>query len=189
MNISDGNVPHDANAKIWMFVGYWQSICPLGRLPGRIHFDPLDIPKLLPNIRLLDVIEIGPHRYRVRLIGTEHTKQLGYDPTGQWYETITSWFRNSVVERDLEQVCQLKQPIYRKGPTIVPYESGTKIIERVHVPFASDGHDVDLIMSLTLFHPDERVSAGPTLSTMIDAVKNGAVIRFPGQKTKRWHLC
>jgi hypothetical protein len=161
MTPGDGNVPKDAHPNIWMLVRYWQYIQPPGRLPGRIHFDPIDIPALLPNIRLIDVVDGGPYRYRVRLIGTEHVKQLGYDPTGQWYETVTSRFRNSVVELDLERVRHGTEPVYRKGNTIVPYTSDAKVIERVHVPFASDGHHVDLIASLTLFYPELRPFAGP----------------------------
>jgi hypothetical protein len=95
------------------------------------------------------------------MIGTEHAKQLGFDPTGSWYENISSRFPNSVVELDLERVCHAQLPVYRKGTTIVPYASNAKIIERVHVPFASDGYRVDLIASLTLFFPEMRDRAGP----------------------------
>lgn len=182
MNPIDGNVPEDAHPDIWKLVRYWQEIHPPDRLPGRKHFDPLDIPSLLPNIRLLDVVDGGPFHYRVRLIGTGHVKQLGYDPTGRWYETITNWFENSVVERDLAQVCRLCQPVYRKGLTIVPYETGTKVIERVHVPFASGGHDVDLIMSLTLFHPEQRIHHAPSLNTLLDAMESGVVVPLPEKK-------
>ena len=182
MKPDDGNVPEDAHPDIWKLVRYWQSIHPRDRLPGRKHFDPLDIPSLLPNLRLLDVVDGGPFHYRVRLIGTGHVKQLGYDPTGRWYETITNWFENSVVERDLARVCTLFQPVYRKGLTIVPYETGTKVIERVHVPFASGGHTVDLIMSLTLFHPERRTHRAPSLNTLLDAMESGVVVPLPEKK-------
>jgi len=176
MTPGDGNVPQDAHPNIWMLVRYWQYIHPTGRLPGRIHFDPIDIPALLPNIRLIDVVDGGPYRYRVRLIGTEHVKQLGYDPTGQWYETVTSRFRNSVVELDLERVRHGMQPVYRKGKTIVPYASDTKVIERVHVPFASDGFRVDLITSLTLFYPELQPYAGsrPTAKPALERDETGS---------------
>ncbi len=183
MTPRDGNVPQDAHPKIWMLVRYWQRIHPLGRLPGRVHFDPIDIPTLLPNIRLLDVVDAGPLRYRVRLIGTDHTKQLGYDPTGDWYENITSRFRNSVVESDLERVCHAKLPVYRKGKTIVPYVSEARIIERVHVPFASDGSRVDLIASLTLFFPEMREQAGRSAAVKPEPDDIGSAMRVPGPET------
>jgi len=48
---------------------YWRAISPPGRLPGRQHFDPLDVPRLLPNIWQIGVdegqsvflIPRGPH--------------------------------------------------------------------------------------------------------------------------------
>lgn len=120
------------------------------------HFSLDDIPALCPHLRLIDVVDGGPYRYRVRLIGEEHRRQLGFDPSGSWYEKITSRFDNSVVELDLARVCHKIQPVYRKGKTIVPYVSDSKIIERVHVPLGSDGFQVDGIASLTLFFPDVR---------------------------------
>ena len=156
----DGNVPLDAHPDIWMLVHYWKYIHPLGRLPGGAHLNFEDIPQLFPNMRLLDVLEGGPHRYRVRMIGPEHAKQLGYDPTGSWYETVTNRFNNSVVELDLERVRHARRPVYRKGKTIVPYATNAKIIERVHVPLAGDGYRVDRIASLTLFFPELRSFAG-----------------------------
>lgn len=156
----DGNVPRDAHPNIWMLVHYWKYIQPMGRLPGANHFNLDDIPALLPNMRLLDVVDGAPYRYRIRMIGKDHVKQLGYDPTGAWYETITSRFRDSVVELDLTRVCHAQQPVYRKGRTIVPYASDSKIIERVHVPLASNGTHVDCIASVTLFFPELRSFAG-----------------------------
>jgi hypothetical protein len=161
----DGNVPRDAHPEILMLVRYWQYIRPEGRLPGSADFNLDDIPGLRPNMRLLDVVEGGPFRYRIRMIGEEHRRQLGYDPTGSWYENITDRFKNSIVELDLARVCHWMQPVYRKGETIVPYASGSRNIERVHVPLASDGHHVDAIASLTLFFPDVRKAADPRSAT------------------------
>ena len=149
----NGNVPRDAHPEILMLVRYWHYICPEGRLPGCTHFNLDDIPGLRPNMRLLDIVEGSPHRYRVRVIGEEHRRQLGYDPTGRWYEAVTPRFPNSIIELDLARVCHWAQPVYRKGQTIVPYATGAQVIERVHVPLASDGFKVDAIASLTLFFP------------------------------------
>ena len=157
----NGNVPRDAHPEILMLVRYWQYIHPEGRLPGRAHFNLDDIRGLRPNLRLLDVVDGGPFRYRIRMIGEAHQRQLGYDPTGSWYENITPRFRNSIVELDLARVCHWMQPVYRKGETIVPYASGSRSIERVHVPLAGDGHAVDAIASLTLFFPVARQLAAP----------------------------
>ena len=42
--------------KLRRLYDYWRSLCRGGRLPSRRDIDPLDIPDLLSNIFLLDVI-------------------------------------------------------------------------------------------------------------------------------------
>src|SRR3546814_6108920 len=70
-------LPEDAAPKIKALYDYWQSIRPNDlALPGRRHFDPLDIPELLPNIQMLDV-KRDPLRFRFRLIGTEIVRFTG----------------------------------------------------------------------------------------------------------------
>jgi hypothetical protein len=159
----EGNVPRDAHPDIVMLVRYWQYLRWKGRLPGRAQFNLDEISVLRPNMRLLDIVPGGSHRYRVRMIGDAHKRQLGFDPTGRWYETLISWFPNSIVELDLTRVCHWAEPVYRKGQTIVPYASGAAIVERVHVPLARDGTTVDTVASLTLFLPSLQQRKGPRL--------------------------
>jgi hypothetical protein len=71
-------------------------------------------------------------------------------------------------------------PVYRKGKTIVPYVSDARIIERVHVPFASDGSRVDLIASLTLFFPEMREQAGRSAAVKPEPDDTGSALRVPG---------
>jgi len=175
----NGNVPHNAHPDILMLVHYWRYIHPEGRLPGSAHFNLDDIPGLRPNLRLLDIVDGGPYRYRVRMIGDSHRQHLGYDPTGSWYETVTPRFQNSIVELDLARVCHWMQPVYRKGQTIVPYASGARNIERVHVPLASDGYNVDAIASLTLLFPVVRQIVDPRSSEMDEANPDEAKVLSP----------
>ena len=47
--IGDVSIPNDANDSVRTLFEYWMSMSPDGRLPGRRHFDPTDVPFLLPN--------------------------------------------------------------------------------------------------------------------------------------------
>src|SRR3546814_9213349 len=47
--------PSGYHPDIAALVAYWHSIHPPQGLPGRRHFDPVDVPWLLPHIWLLDV--------------------------------------------------------------------------------------------------------------------------------------
>ena len=67
--------PDGAHPKIAMLHRYWRDVAPPGMLPGRQHIDPVDIPKLLANIWLLDVVG-EPVRFRFRLIG-DAMRRLG----------------------------------------------------------------------------------------------------------------
>lgn len=160
-----GNLPRAAHPDIAMLVRYWQHIHAEGRLPGFAHFNLDEVSVLRSNMRLLDVVPGGPCRYRVRMIGAAHKRQLGFDPTGGWYEDLVSRFPNSIVVLDLTRVCHWAEPVYRKGQTIVPYASRTAVIERVHVPLASDGVTVDCVASLTLFLPSLQRAKGPRAVT------------------------
>lgn len=65
--------------------GYWRSIAPQGALPGRQHFDPMDVPDLLSCLWLLDV-QRDPFRLRYRLAGTAIVEAIGREVTGQWLD-------------------------------------------------------------------------------------------------------
>jgi hypothetical protein len=70
--------PATAKPEIVALFDYWRSKAPAeGTLPGRRHIDPLDVPRLLPHIWLVDVVD-EPRRFRVRLLGTALVE------TGTW---------------------------------------------------------------------------------------------------------
>ncbi|WP_350057739.1 PAS domain-containing protein [Nisaea sp.] len=56
-------------AAVRELLSYWMAIHPGDRIPARADFDPLAVPKTLPNLVLTDV-EREPYRFRVRLMGT-----------------------------------------------------------------------------------------------------------------------
>ncbi len=64
------------------FYEYWLSAAPAGRLPGRQHIRPEEIPGFLSRLWMLDVCR-EPLRYRYRLCGTELVRSLGREVTGR----------------------------------------------------------------------------------------------------------
>src|SRR5260370_40649224 len=75
------------NEKLARFFDYWLSIKPAGGLPGRQHFDPLDIPDLMPRVWMLDVLR-EPLRYRYRLAGTKEVGTLEREVTGRMFDQV-----------------------------------------------------------------------------------------------------
>jgi PAS domain len=132
-----------------MLVDYWRAIHPAAGLPGRQHFDPVDIPHLLANIRMLDVVG-QPPRFRIRLAGTGVVKTVGEDQTSQWLDEAFPGFERSSAALGLNDVVRTGRLNWRRGNPRLLEGKEYMVIERVYLPFARDGQTVDLILSYVL---------------------------------------
>jgi len=64
---------------------YWLSKHVDGRPPMRAELDPpLELPRLIAHILLIDVVERG--RFRYRLAGSAYWDRYGFELTGRWIE-------------------------------------------------------------------------------------------------------
>lgn len=131
-------------------VQYWISIHPRTHLPGREHFDPLDIPKLLPYLVLSDVLP-DPRRYRVRVMGTEVVKSFETDFTGQFFMDAIPDFHLAPGYNHRLEVEATGLPRYSAGRSEQQYREDFVSWERVHLPLATDGKTVDKVLSMTLY--------------------------------------
>ena len=69
---------------------YWHARCVGEILPQRADIDPIDFPRLLPSISLLEVENAGQahaeHRVKVRLAGTRLRDMYGRETTGLYLD-------------------------------------------------------------------------------------------------------
>lgn len=69
---------------------YWDARCAGEALPRRADIDPIDFPRLLPSISLLEVENAGQshveHRVKVRLAGTRLRDMYGRETTGLYLD-------------------------------------------------------------------------------------------------------
>jgi len=140
----------DCHDKIREMFAYWQSIHPADGLPGRQHFDPIDIPRLLPNLRLVDV-EGRPPRFKTRLMGTVLLDFFGVEHTGHYFDDMYPKFSRSRTYQDLFDVAVNGRPNWRRGVPGLVYEKDFVTVERVFLPLAEDGSTVDMIVTCILF--------------------------------------
>ena len=90
-------------------------------------------------------------RFRFRLVGTEIVKFTGRDSTGMWLDQVYPDYAITPafgVHRD----CALKGvPAYRKSG--VMSNPGRRFIEaeRIYLPLAGNGRDVDILLAMTLY--------------------------------------
>ena len=133
--------------------GYWQSIHPAkGRLPGRQHFDPVDVPQLLPWIWLIE-FQRHPLRLKYRLAGTEHVLALGRDPTGYWLDEVHPRFAMSSGYPQFVAAIARAEIGFHKGSAVYYQGRERKRVERLILPLARNGRDVDMLLGLTVFMP------------------------------------
>lgn len=128
------------------FFEYWLAKAPPGRIPGRQHLDPMDIPHLLPGIVLFDVIrEGGRLRFRWRLIGTAVAEAVGRDHTGRFIDEVIST-KYDALHAALSGIVRTGRPHFWRTE-IKASERAFRMIERLALPLASDGETVDMMIA------------------------------------------
>jgi hypothetical protein len=132
---------------------YWLSIHPArGVLPGRQHLDPVAVPKLLPWLWLIE-FERDPLRFRYRLMGTEQVVALGRDGTGKWLDEVHPGFAASSALPQFVAAIERSEVGFHKGAAINARERSWMSVERLVLPMAKNGRDVDLLLGISVFMP------------------------------------
>jgi hypothetical protein len=142
------------------FYRYWRSIHPRpGLLPGRQHFDPVEVPDLLAGIWLLDVLR-SPLRLRYRLCGTGMVGAVGRELTGLWLDEASP---GTLITADClargRRLVQDGVPSWRKGPPRLWSHRDFDLVETLLLPLARDGRTIDMLCAHgVLYHPDGSVA-------------------------------
>lgn len=141
--------------KIRQMIGYWLSIRPAGGpsglLPGRQHFNPMSVPKLLSNLWLIDVEREPRLRFHYRLIGTAVANAFARDFTGRYLDEAHPEFSTSQINAYLRQVLDSGLASWRSGRPLFFALHDFLHIERVYLPAARDGVHIDMVFALTIF--------------------------------------
>lgn len=132
---------------------YWLGIRPAADLlPGRRHLEPEAIPQLLPWICLTDV-QRAPLRFKYRLVGTRLVDVLGSDPSSGWYEEVHPDFPVSNAYPHFVAAVEQRRVAWYRGPATMFASARWKTIERLILPMAQNGRDVDMLLAITALDP------------------------------------
>ncbi len=145
---ADLSLPADAkDPRFSAFFVYWQSKAPPGRLPGRQHIDPLEIPRLLPHVALYDVVRLNDDfRFRFRLVGTGVAEALGADNTGRFIDEIMPAQAYPPLHAAYSELVRHHTPQYWQRN--LPFANRDFLaVQRLALPLAADGSTVDMIMT------------------------------------------
>ena len=124
---------------------------PAGQLPGRQHFDILDVPDLMGFLNLVEVHRNRRLRFRFRLHGTVQTEAAGRDVTGLFVEKAVIPEFVDRINGNMTAVVETRRPVYDRFRMPHP-NRGYLDSERVYYPLASDGSTVDMILILNGYY-------------------------------------
>jgi hypothetical protein len=134
---------------------YWRRKAGQGKLPRRAEIDPVEIPRLLPHIRLVDVV--GQGRFRYRLVGTVTRQQHTADPTGRYVDEVLPPPAGPRIVEVYAECVRDCRPVYVEHEFVQPNGSGAyRLSKAVFTPLSEDGH---LVSQVLVFHVMVAVSA------------------------------
>ena len=111
---------------------------------------------VLPNIWLLDVVRGADVRYRVRLVGGALADAGAPMQPGVFIDELPGQIEH--INALFDTVARERQPNWRRGKPTIQHSRFISSLERVFLPFATDGQTVDLIMGLTVFYRGDSES-------------------------------
>lgn len=135
---------------------YWREKRGTRKMPARVDLAPADIPDLLPDIALVDVLGEAPF-LRYRLVGTRQVAARGCDPTGK---PVTEGHLGRDIPGMREQVLanyrrviDSRAPLFR-DTSIAGHDNrgdillGGRLIAHfsLFLPLSSDGAAVDMVL-------------------------------------------
>jgi len=129
---------------------YWRRKAAGRRMPRRGDLDPIEIPRLLPHVMLVEVAE---GRYRYRLIGTENERAQGINATGCFIDDVLKGpeYKTHVIGL-YDTVVRERRPVYSEmlflSPEIGAIERHTKVL---FMPLSDDGEAVNLVFVMQIF--------------------------------------
>ena len=118
-------------------------------MPRRRDIDPVEIPRLLPYIMLIDVLR-EPDDFRYRLIGTEVRSISRRDYTGLRFSEVPGKGSGSVVWENCVEVVRSKTPFSRSPPYVGP-EEYLQRCENLLLPLSEKDDEVNVIMQVISF--------------------------------------
>lgn len=138
--------------KLQEFYGYWRRLHPAGGgLPGRQHFDPLDIAPLMPWVWMVDIVRgAAEPRFRYRLLGTRQVTAMNADHTGRFMDEVHPSFLRGPVYGDYLDVAR-GETSWRRGAPAFHLDPELYRLERLMLPLARNGRDPDIILALTVY--------------------------------------
>ncbi|MPZ11120.1 MAG: PAS domain-containing protein [Kiloniellaceae bacterium] len=135
--------------KLRRLYNYWWSRCRNGAMPSRRDIDPLDIPDLLPNLFLLDVVG-NAEDFVFRLAGSLVEDAFSMPLRGKSITEIQKAAGTPIPVAQHIEVARGGGPRYREGSVLVAGRDHLRT-QRLLLPLSTDGGTVDVLMGGAIF--------------------------------------
>lgn len=131
---------------------YWRSKMTANRLPSRGDINPIEIPRLMPHVVMVDVKREPAFDFRYRLVGTYVAEHLYTDHTGSWFSEIEHQKEPSQIWRNCKKVAETGEAFLAATPYVGPHK-GYRQVEDIILPLADDGETVDTLLVFVCYSP------------------------------------
>jgi len=132
------------------FHAYWLQKAAGKVMPSRADLDPLDIPQLLANIFLVDVVPGVPRRFRFRLVGTRIAELEG-ELTNRYLDDLIPGPAGAAIGRHYEDATEGLIRIRRETLRWHLQEREHVNYDVLLLPLSQDGAAVDMLFGLCIY--------------------------------------
>jgi hypothetical protein len=148
INMQSSELP---DAHLRKALAYWQSKCGGRHMPRRGDIDPVEMPELLPYVRLVDVVAPGQYRYRV--VGTELEQMHGgLKFAGRFvHEALPPPLADQVIPV-YDECVRERRPVFLENRFLAP--DGERVARHSRVlflPLSEDDQTVSMVLVIQLF--------------------------------------
>ena len=154
-------VQQSSHPMVRRFSDMWGTKRRDGRLPSRSDFAVEELLPWFGHVIIMDVID-GAADFRYRMIGTEITRFLNRDYTGQWVSQCRYGEGRDKVVDTFRRPVLARAPVFRSGRVIWGADKTWRSYDSVHCPLARDSDRPEFTIgvlyfgSIALSEPDER---------------------------------
>jgi hypothetical protein len=126
-------------------LAYWRAKRGSRPMPARRDIDPVEIPKLLPHVQLIEIMPDGRSRYR--LVGTVLVNAFGRDYTREYAGELFAGARGRSIVEHHRAVCIAGQPVFVRS-RYVTQKKADLVANRLYLPLSDNDLDVNMILGV-----------------------------------------
>lgn len=140
------------NGPFQEFYAYWRDKSGEKVMPARADLDPLEIPGLLPNLFLIDVVSGRPRRFRFRLVGTRIVELEGEITNKFLDELVSNGPETAAMARHYDDATEGRLYVRRETLGWHPRERAHVNYDVLLLPLSRDGETVDMLFGFCAYH-------------------------------------